>query len=170
MLLLHERIEKMQGEKTIYEKIFDITNENLKLSGNEMPFTKEAFLYSTESQLGYVNIFDLLLYNKRTFLQCLYIALFYRTPEKMARENWGKLDHLNDFEFQQKAIQSLMASEEYIRNGVIIYNNPYTEPKIQIGRESIEAVQMNPYIKKLYNYYKKMPILIKKVIRRVVGA
>lgn len=151
-----------------YSKIYDIASENIAKAGKKMVFTKETFLYSTKQELKYIDLFDMTRYDNESFLQILYLALFFRTPEENARNNWGKLFHLPQKDFQEKCFSSLSSSEEYFRNGTIFFNNIYSTPIININTTVIQTSESNPYIDKLYGFYYRLPAGVKTMIKRLL--
>ena len=83
MLSLRERINNMEKDLLIYEKLYEIAQRNLENAGEAMQFTKEAFLYSVKCDLKNVNGFDMVQYSNETLLQVLYVAFFIERPKKM---------------------------------------------------------------------------------------
>ena len=169
MLSLRERINNMEKDLLIYEKLYEIAQRNLENAGEAMQFTKEAFLYSVKCDLKNVNGFDMVQYSNETLLQVLYVAFFYRTPEENARINWGKLNEMTEKDFQKKIFQTLSSSQEYLRNGTIIYNNIFTTGTPKIGAPSLQSVQTNVYVEKAFTYYQRMPKILKRIIKSILG-
>lgn len=169
MPLLQERNNIMQREQKVYQDLYDITKNNIEKAGMDMAFSRDAFLYSTKRDLKYVNAFDMPQYDNQSLLQVLYIAFFFRTPEENARINWGKLNDMPPRDFQEKVFKTLSSSQEFIKNGTIICNNMYCSPDIKISAAISTASNINPYINKLYNYYRKLPLPLKKIIKLIVG-
>lgn len=159
----------MSMNTDIYSKIYDIAEKNLQKSGEEMVFSKDAFLYSTRQDLKHINVFDMPQYDNETLLQVLYVALFFRTPEENARLNWGKLKDMPKKEFQKRCFTTLASSQEFQKNGTILYNNIYSSPQVQINVSANNAVAANPYIEKLYGIYRKLPKSLKNMIKKVLG-
>lgn len=159
----------MQHEQQVYQDIYAITKTNLEKAGMEMIFSEDAFLYSTKRDLKYVNAFDMPQYDNTTLLQVLYIAFFMRTPEESARISWGKLNQMPPREFQIKLFKTLSSSQEFLRNGTIICNNLYCSSENKIAAATSMSVNINPYINKLYNYYRKLPLSLKKAIKFILG-
>lgn len=159
----------MDNDLLVYGRLYEITKQNLENVGREMAFTKEAFLYSAKCDLRKVNAFDMVQYDNNTLLQVLYVAFFYRTPEEAARISWGKLKDMPANDFQKKAFQSLSSSQEYLRNGTIIYNNIFTSRTNKMGATSLQSIHTATYVEKALIYYKKMPEIVKKAIKTILG-
>lgn len=158
----------MINEKEVYSTIYDITQRNLKNSGQNMIFTKETFLYSTKRNLKCVNAFDLIDFDKATFIQSLYIGFFFRTPEASARNSWAVLEDITVKEFQKRAFDSLSTSQEYMKNGTIICNNIFSESTVKLGNLSTQTVNYNSYVEKLYGIYCKFPKSLKFIIKKIL--
>ena len=158
----------MDKELKVYDRIYDITKNNLERAGMEMAFTKDAFLYSTKRDLTYINVFDLVNYDNETLLQVLYIAFFFRTPEKEARRNWGAVKDLSIQEFQKKIFKTLSSSQEYMRNGTIICNNIFGDTTVKLEGTPINTGKTNVYIEKLYTYYRKIPLPLQRLIKKIL--
>lgn len=159
----------MNNELSVYERLYEIAQKNIEVAGQKMVFTKDAFLYSTQCDLKNVNCFDMVQYDKKSLIQVLYVAFFYRTPEENARISWGKLENISDKEFQKRAFQTLSASQEYFRNGTVIYNNIFSDASNKMGSIPSQIVTVNPYVEKAFYYYQKMPVVIKKMIKLFLG-
>lgn len=159
----------MENKSQVYARIYDITKNTLESVWKEMVFTKEAFLYSADCDLQYVNCFDLVDYDNETLLQVLYIALFYRTPEQGARVSWGKLAGMPQKDFQKKCFQVLSSSAEYLRSRTVVGNNIFTDASVQIAAASAQTNQANPYVERMYSCYRRLPMPLKNAAKRLLG-
>ena len=161
----------MTTNHEVYSKLYDITQENMQNAGKKIPFSKDAFLYSTKRDLKIVNMLDLIEYDREAFLQALYVGFLFRTPEERARTDWANIQVGSTYDYQKRAFQSLSTASETIKNGVIVTNNVFGEPIIKIGGGQEQSVAANYwYVEKLYGYYNKMPAplrtLLKKLLKR----
>lgn len=158
-------------DKTLetYGKIYDITKGNLQQAGMEMAFTREAFLYTTKKDLECADIFDFLDYDKETLVQALYIAFFFRIPEEEARMNWrGEAEKLSIQDFQKKTVQSLLTSREFMISGTTICNDIFGKPEIREEKEPVNIFATNVYFEKLYAFYKKFPLPLQRLLKRII--
>ncbi len=159
----------MDSGLRVYDEIYDIVKGNLESAGEEEPFTKDAFMYSVTQELNKIDLFDLISYDDDTFLQCLYIGLFYRTAEESARRLWAERCDKSDTEFQKQALESLTNSVEFsTKNDTVLYDNIYADI-IQNPSFKITESSDNPYIGKLYRIYSKLPLFIRNMIKAVLG-
>lgn len=156
-------------ERKLYGDLYDITQQNMKNAGNEIPFTKEAFLYSAKRDLQTVDMFDMLEFDKETFLQALYIGFLFRTPEEKARKDWENAKFVTVEDYQKHVFQSLSSSPEALKNNVVVTNNKYAEPIMKMGLlQQAATVPKNKYVDKAYAYYKRLPTPIKKVLKKLL--
>ena len=151
-------------ESKVYSQLYDIAEANLQKAGKEMQFTKKSLLHSVTRELKYIDAFEFVDDDRDTFLQSLYIALLFRTPEKAARDRWREVKGLTERQVQSKIFTSLISSQEFLEKGAVVCNNFYSDSaaKVQI------VMQSNRYMDKLYGYYRKMPGFIKKIVKKIL--
>lgn len=159
----------MTKEQEIYSKLYDVTSENMQNAGKEIPFTKDAFLYSAKRNLKVVDMLDLAEFDRATFLQALYIGFLFRTPEERARIDWGNVKLESTLEYQRRAFKSLSLAPEAVKNGVNITNNIFGDPIVKIGMDQTSTTAVNYwYVEKLYGYYGKIPAPLRKILKSLL--
>ena len=165
-----ERQEKSMGHGgDIYGKLYDIASSNVENAGQEMVFTRKAFLFSAKRDLRNVDIFDLLEDDRDTFLQAIYIGFLLRTPEEEARSYWKNIQLESDTEYKKKVLKSIMSSSEASKYGVVAVNN-------MLGGSVKDSESIKPipdaekywYIDKLYGYYARLPLPLRRILKKVL--
>ncbi|MBC2455744.1 class I SAM-dependent methyltransferase [Clostridium beijerinckii] len=175
----------------IYNKIYSVTNENMK-GLRKIDLTKEAF--SRWSNIEYDKIDMNYLYDtdNESFLEAAYLALLNRTVDFKAREFWKLRFNDNKEEFQRELLNTIINSMEFKLNNVEVINNKYNYNKDEnissnstekgIGefcndllQEDIKMVNSLHYIDPYKNITSdrkvtgKIIIFIKKVIRKLLS-
>lgn len=159
----------MLNEFEVYEKIYDIAEKNMERAGQKMIFTKDAFLFSTKRDLQYIDMLEVVDFDRAAFLECLYVGFFSRTPEETARNSWAELQNVSLQEYQKRVFQSLVSSQEFLKNGTIVCNNVYSLPTVRMGATAVQTVNSNPYVEKLLKIYRKIPAPLRTIIKKMLG-
>ena len=168
----------MDKVRDAYEKLYDIASYNLfESGGGTFEYSREVFLASTCCKPGEA---DLLLLNdldNMSYIQGLYVFLFYRSCDIGSLRAWTKDADMPQEEFRQKAVKSLSSSQEFYDKGVALVNNQYSSHNkanreivvygggLPVGTGHPAEVGVN----KLYRFYKKLPKSIRDLIRKIIG-
>lgn len=151
----------------VYSKLYDITQENMKDAGEELVFTKDAFLFSTKCQAGKADLFQLMDMDNQSFFQAAFVGLFYRIPDEGAMERWNRECFLEKEEFQQKVIRSLTNSDEFRDKRVKLSNNIYSTHSFVRQNEG-QVTTSNYYMDRLYNIYRHLPGFLKAIAKKII--
>lgn len=154
-------------EKSIYEKIFDISNSNMQKSGNSFVHPKSAFLCYTALDPHKVDLIELckIQANNPEFLDIAYINLLNRPVDPEAYQSWKKHFNMPEQQFRRLVIQRLVVSKEATVCHKRIYNNIFSKKKYKSQKDSLRSKTMQ----KLMPIYKKLPETIKAPIRKIAG-
>ncbi len=162
----------MMEDSLIYSKLFDIVENNMEKNNMEMEFTKEAFLFQAEKTGNKVDMAKMLHFNNKAFFEASYLGLLDRFPDEQAVKNWNdRVNNLPKEEFQRILTTSIINSLEFRLKNIEVYNCIYGMKKYETG-VSKQHVSSNVKMKFYdigYKYYKRLPIKIKMVIRKLAG-
>lgn len=153
-------------EKNIYEKIFDISDENMRKSGNSFVHPKSAFLCYTEldpHKVDLIELFNITATNQE-FLDIAYINLLNRPVDPEAYQSWKKHFGMPPKQFRRLVIKRLVTSKEANVCHKRIYNNIFVKQK-----KSQNDTFRSRAMQKLMPVYKKLPESVKAPIRKLVG-
>jgi hypothetical protein len=148
----------------IYKKLFYIVRDNLIDSGDDLEYSKDVFLSSISVDPFSVNISDILKLDNISFIQTLYIHLFNRICDEGALKTWKRNADMNEKNFQEKAVKTLLHSQEFRDKNAKIYNNIYSNKSTT---EQYVTVINNFYNGRFYKIYNKMPKSIKEIIKKL---
>lgn len=154
-------------EKNIYEKIFDISNDNMQKSGNSFVHSKSAFMCYAEldpHKVDLIELFKVKMSNPE-FLDIAYINLLNRPVDPEAYQSWKKHFNMPEQQFRRLVIKRLATSKEANVCHKRIYNNIFVKQKNKPQKDTLRSKAMQ----KLMPVYKKLPESIKAPIRRIVG-
>lgn len=172
---------------SVYDKLFDLTNDNMNKSCKEMIISKDAFMYTVNSPERVANIASMCQMPKRAFYQASFSLILHRFPDDGAIKKYEALlanKNISDETFKIQALRSILSSHECrIKHG-IIKNNIYqlfSLPRINqrpLNSNELNATNISPIEKigsiypkfgKLYNLYRKLPEGIRKHFRHMLG-
>lgn len=153
-------------ENNIYEKIFNISEENMWKSGNKFTHPKSAFMCYTELDPHKVDLIELFKVKASNpeFLDIAYINLLNRPVDPEAYQSWKKHFGMPEKQFRRLVIRRLVTSKEATVCHKRIYNNIFVKQK-NPQKDSFKGRA----IQKLMPVYKKLPESIKAPLRRIVG-
>lgn len=153
--------------KNIYEKIFDISNENMQKSGNRFAHPKSAFLCYAELDPHKVDLIELskVEADNSEFLDIAYINLLNRPVDPDAYQSWKKHFNMPEWQFRTLVIQRLVSSKEATVCHKRIYNNIFVRKKLSAKKDSLKSKAME----KLLQVYRRLPEKIKAPIRKLAG-
>lgn len=163
----------MNSPQEVYSVLYDIAAENMAKNNMEFEYSKEAFLFATECKPGEADILQMSNLDNMSFIQALYIALFFRTCDTGALAIWQKNRMLTQNEFRKKAVNSLMRSQEFFDKGAVVINNLYSSGAeanrevVVVGTAGVTSA--NKALNKLYRFYKGLPTPIRNLIRKILG-
>jgi len=164
----------MDSPKEIYARLYDIAASNLAEKDMEFEYSREVFLFATECKPGEADILKMNNLDNMSFIQALYVALFFRTCDSEALIQWQKRRILPQNEFRVKAVNSLIKSQEFLDKGTVIINNLYSYGA-EANRELIDVTGIgtvtsaNKALNKLYHFYKGLPAPLRNLIRKILG-
>lgn len=163
----------MSSPQEVYSALYDIASANMAEKDMEFEYSKESFLFAIECKPGEADILQMTNLDNMSFIQALYIALFFRTCDAGALAIWQKSRMLSQNEFRTKAINSLMRSQEFCDKGAVVINNVYSsglEANREIAAVGASGVtSANKALNKLYRFYKVLPTPLRNLIRKILG-
>lgn len=161
----------------IYSSIYDITNENILLSGKEFAVPKEAFMELCIMHPQNADIYILSKEeNNKLFMEKSYIRLLKRLADDRAYENWSGRFNMQCDEFQRLMTMTLVTSAEFAKTDVKAFNNFYSQHNQYGGRLSKSKmaidVKKSEFKIKMYNslrkVYNKLPEGAKRFLRKTL--
>lgn len=154
-------------EKSIYEQIFDISDANMKASGENFSHKKSAFLAYTELDPHKVDLIELFNTSapNQEFLDIAYITLLNRPAEPEAFQNWKKYFSMPEKQFRSLVIRRIVNSREADVCHKRIYNDIFSKQKYTESK----SVLNSKAVQKLMPVYRKMPDKMKSLIKKVAG-
>ena len=155
-------------EHQVYAAIYDQVAHTLAASGQQLPYTKEAFLHTTEDDPDSVDILELSRQKDNAqFLKEAYSRILKRTIDESALQAWESSLVLPPEEFQAMVVHTIVSSEEFHAARVRIYNNIYPLHTAFTGAPPAGSPVTMP--EKLMRLYRKMPAPMKKAARKMMG-
>ena len=153
--------------KNIYDKIFNITEENMRKSGEKFTHPKSAFLCYTEFDPHKVDLIELfkIKASNPEFLDIAYINLLNRPVDPEAYQSWKKNFNMPEKQFRRLVIKRLVTTKEASVSHKRIYNNIFVKNKSKSQKDTFRSRAMQ----KLMPVYKKLPESIKAPIRKLAG-
>ena len=104
----------------VYQKLYKITEKNLKNTGKQMDFTEATFLHGAKGKRGEADMLELAKLDNPSFIQSCYVSLFYRIPDEGAAKRWEREYGLSRLEFQKKVVKALTNSQEFLDKRVVL--------------------------------------------------
>lgn len=168
---------EMDDTQKVYGSLYDIASENMKNSGGDFEFSRDAFIFATQCVPGQAELLQMNDMDNMSFIQSAYVSFFYRTCDAEAYKRWNGEKGLPEAEFRKKCITSLSRSGEFIDKGVTLKNNMYSSTaeanrSVSVINAPAQAGADSPVekaVNKLYRFYKKFPKPIKNLIRKILG-
>ncbi len=155
--------------KTVYDKIHEITRENLQAAGQDFSFSKNAFFYLTQCPTDQADLLSLEQYDKDDFVQAAYLALLQRPVDERAYAAYQeKMKRMTDAEFRALVVQTLITSREFHLVNVEVHNNIYTQEAAS-SAAAPAAAAATPVPARLMRIYRKLPTGMKRLAKKMAG-
>lgn len=156
-----------ENNNDIYDKLFDISLNNLKRAGKELTIPKKAYIAWSKADPMTCDILELLKIDatNEEFIHILYLSILNRPIDEKALEMWKTRFSLPKAKFRRAAVEQITSSEEYAKKGKIITNNIYADT----GRYKDIIPRPNFFYGTAYKIYHKMPEPFKNIIRKARG-
>ena len=110
-----------EAEKNVYLNIYDIVEENLSKSGEDMVTYKETYVSSLELDTSFADLSLLEGIPKDKFMQALYYCLFYRWISKDEEAAFNSLEK-DEKELKQELIDKVYNSTERVTANRVVSN------------------------------------------------
>ena len=110
-------------EKEVYEKLYEIVEENSR-NADEMRWSKKAFLIDVTRDVFHTNIGEWKDLDNKDFFILFYRSIYGRLPNTHASDNGRKTFSLDKEIYQKKLLKEGMNSLEAKLADPIIYNLP----------------------------------------------
>lgn len=157
----------------IYDRLYDITSENMSKTGKTIAMYKETFLFKQRSEKG---IFDVSLCGdceNEVFLQMVYVGMLERMPDPGAVKAWREKLSLPKSEFRRQMIEKISLSEEFAKKDVKIINNVFNPTLLNDSKTVWQYSRtMRKVKRKIYSMVKRgyirLPEKCKATIKRAV--
>lgn len=165
----------------IYGEIYNIVELQLKENSRSMPCAKNTFLYAVNAEPGICDGKALCAFEKEEFLQAVYVSLLKRLPDQEAEQAWEYfIKTKSNEEFREVLLDALIFSPESITKGTCMKDNRIVSARLRQQRcllqilsgevEQVAELSTKQKIKEsLYKVYLRLPIGLKKVIRKLMG-
>lgn len=157
----------MRQEDSIYAKLYQKSNANMRASGNAFQHSEAAFLYYAEqNDPGAVDLMKLFKTpaSNPDFLEIAYLAVLNRPVDEGAVDVWKRHFSLPENEFRRQLLKTLSKSGEAVLRHKWIYNNIYN-----IKKASRRGTFRARLVQKLYRFYRRMPNGLKALAKRILG-
>ncbi len=150
-------------KQSVYSGIYEVVTEKL----DNFRFSKESYLNMTENSPHEADVVKLLECDNCIFLECAYLMFLQRPIDEKAFEGWKEKFSMNENEFRNSVINTLINSQEFANASVTVKNNIYASNTINTpsARTVSSAVQ---FPDKLLRIYRKQPEFVKKAIKHIV--
>lgn len=152
---------------TVYEKLYQITAENMKKAGGSFQNAEKTFLYFCENdphQVDILKLYDIEADN-REFVQIAYLAILNRTIDADAYRSWEKRFRLPEKKFRQMVINRITNSPETVHCHKRIYHNLFLYNKPRKNDQKKPGIVYRAAMK----VYHKSPEAVKTVARKIAG-
>lgn len=156
-----------QKQKECYERLFEITKNNMTASGNSMEITKDGFMSYVSGDTVDTDIIQMSSFSRKAFFQATYALLLRRFPDEQAMINYSNDVEKDDETYKRKLIESIKSCQEFNSKQGVIHNNIYsTKNVVTPGRVYFDDY---PLLNKIYSKYRKLPQSFRRRIRRLFG-
>ncbi|MBR1442782.1 MAG: DUF4214 domain-containing protein [Firmicutes bacterium] len=159
----------------IYKYLYNYTKDRLSEYGEEIGYSQELFLLSTETEENAVDLLKIRDFENRDFMAAAYITLLQRVPDDKAYAVWEDKFEEEKSEFQKKVIKTIINSNEFRIKGMRIKNN-YTEAVSSNDSDAaaMAAPTLSPALAnmrkgRLFKIYSKFPYGVRVRLRKIFG-
>lgn len=156
----------IEQQLEVYNKLFQISENNMINSGNEVNISKEAFLAVVGEPALMTNIVKIWKLPKLAYLQALYALALRRLPDEGMVEIC-KIDTQSDNEYKREITESVRHSQEFREKQARIYNNVFSTHK-NLPTVTTYFVEY-PLLNKIYVMYRKIPQKYRRRVRKAFG-
>lgn len=152
----------------LYESMYDIVAENMRSKDQEMPFSKEVFLFKTNQEDYEFDVLKAMKFDNQDFLNTIYLCCLYRLPDPIAYKRWESEFYLKSEVFKEKLLYTISNAMEFKIKNIELKNNILNKPKKLINHNPNEQEKYSRRMKiinKLYAVYLKLPLFFQKSIK-----
>lgn len=153
----------------VYEKIYDIVENNILDQGGDFTYTKAAFLFEANRECNELDFLKLLKLNNQEFFEAAYLGMLGRLPDDGAYKSWDHhIKNMASQAFQERLTKSILSSNEFKLKGIVIKNCIYALNSVDNNIHGSVNSKIAIY-SILHKVYKKLPLKIRLIIRRILG-
>jgi len=152
---------------SVYEKLYDVVQENMKNGGGTFGYRKTTFLCDIQNDPQVVDVSKYLALPNPEFYQAVFVTTFKRLPEEKEEAPWRDKFDLPVEVFQKEMLLQMAKSSVVAINHIRFVNNPYFEQRRGIKYRLLGSLYGLTDKSSLREFGKKMPQPIQKIIRKV---
>lgn len=160
-------LQTQVNNMSVYEELYDLVAENLRVAGKTFEYQKETFLCDVEAHPQDVCVSKYLQLANPQFMEAIYVAALKRLPDERTVGFWAERYHLPKETFQREVLQCIAGSSVVAINHVHLVDNPYFEQKRGLKYKLLGMLYGLTDKSSLREFGKKMPAPVQKVIRKV---
>ena len=142
-----------ETDKTAYSAMYDLVRANMEKNGQEMKFSKEAFLFGAGTDPSRFDVAEARKLDFHLFLEVAFREMFHRLPDDTAKKAWERKMKLRPGKFKWQLVNTLMLSDERELKGVSPANNCYSRWDLFMDADG----RNHEWLSRLYVLYKKLP-------------
>lgn len=152
---------------SVYNKIFDIVTENLRLAGKSFEYGKNTFLCDVASHPQDICVSRYLNLSNLDFMQAIYVAAMKRLPDEPTVAFWKEKCVLPKGLFQEQVLKYIANSSVVAINHIRLLDDPYFKQKRGLKYRVLGMLYGLTDKSCLRKFGKKLPDPIQKLIRKV---
>ncbi len=152
---------------SVYDKIFDIVAENLRLAGKPFEYGKHTFLCDVASHPQDICVSRYLHLSNLDFMQAVYVAALKRLPDKRTAAFWNERSDMPKGLFQEQVLRCIANSSVVAINHIHLLDNPYFKQKRGLKYRMLGMLYGLTNKSSLRKLGKRMPDPLQKLIRKV---
>ena len=156
-------------ETAVYDRLYQIAEQNIRKAGREMPFAKSTLLAAAGTRGMTADISRLQEIPDRDFQEAAYAVLLRRLPLDPDYERAEKQLAAPDFvslRYRQAVVRTILNSAECRKKGVDAFRNVYSEHG-DYGLTRGERLRRR-FLDGLYAVYRHLPEPVKNLARKAL--
>lgn len=164
---------------TTYGALYDIVEQRLKNTDRDMPCSRQAFLFAADMGPGECDGMRMMDMGNEEFFQAVYLGLFNRLPDQSAKLVWKEELATSPDKFREALFDTLLCSPEAVTKGSCLINNQLVPVKyreltalnefiLRKGAGQADFSAKEGWKDRLYKLYIKLPLPLRKLIRKIL--
>lgn len=155
------------GELNIYDKLYDVVEENLIEAGKTFGYEKDTFLCDVGEHPRAVVVSKYMDLDNPKFFQAVFVGAFKRLPEEKELAPWREKYALPKEIFQEQVLRMVEGASVTAINHMEIVDNPYFKQAKGIKYHLLGMLYGLTDKSFLREFGKTLPEPIQKIIRKV---